>query len=248
VVTAALVGAAMGSASLARADGAPAARDGQAAARALFEEGVRHADHARWSEAADRFARAYALKPTPEIAYNLSAVLIEQRRLTTAGELLRRVIDDEQAPGEVRAAARARLAQVEPRFASLTIRLRAGAWHAAPPTLDGHPIEAAHVGAPIAVDPGVHRVELQRPGALTTCRFVSVPEGGSAVVELGDPAPVAPAAVAVTAPAAGASPARRRWRWVIAGVLVAGVAAGMAAALAHPSAPSGNVDTWRVRQ
>src|SRR6476659_4656068 len=44
----------------------------QATARTLFQEGLEYSDAGRWQEAVDRFGRAYRMKPTAEIAYNLA--------------------------------------------------------------------------------------------------------------------------------------------------------------------------------
>ena len=48
-----------------------------ALARTLFEEGVALADRGDYVGAADRFSRAYSLKPTSGIAFNWASVLIE---------------------------------------------------------------------------------------------------------------------------------------------------------------------------
>src|SRR5690349_21617960 len=59
-----------------------------ALARALFEEGVALADKGDWSAAADRFGRAYELKPTAGIAFNWSSALTKTGKLVQASELL----------------------------------------------------------------------------------------------------------------------------------------------------------------
>src|SRR5581483_4523157 len=82
----------------ARADsGTPAQRQ---AARRLFSEGLADVDARRWGEAADHFAGAYALSPTPEIAYNLASALMRTGELAQASRLLTRVSDDAEARPE----------------------------------------------------------------------------------------------------------------------------------------------------
>ena len=57
-----------------------------ALARTLFEEGVALADRGDYVGAADRFSRAYSLKPTSGIAFNWASVSIETGKLVQAGE------------------------------------------------------------------------------------------------------------------------------------------------------------------
>jgi hypothetical protein len=112
-VALAVITVADGGGSLSRAaePGTPAQRQ---AARRLFSEGLADVDAQRWTEATDHFAGAYALSPTPEIAYNLASALMRIGELAQASRLLTRVSDDAAARPEVREAARARLAELTP--------------------------------------------------------------------------------------------------------------------------------------
>ena len=63
-----------------------------AAARALFQEGLAFAQEEKFEEAADRFRRAHALRPTPTISYNLAAALSRTGNVVESSELLRHVL------------------------------------------------------------------------------------------------------------------------------------------------------------
>jgi hypothetical protein len=225
---------------------APDEAERQAAARQMFAQGLAAAERAAWPEAADRFARAYALRPTPEIAYDLSTAMAEMGRLVAASELLRRIAGDGGAPSAVRRAAETRLAELLPRLGALRVRVGA-ITPGMLPTLDGQPLEPARLDVAIPVDPGVHRLELTRAGR-AAARLVSVGEGASIDVDLRDGA-AAPAAMlaATPPPAEPAPPSHRRWVWVAVGAVVAGaVAAGAAALASRGGGPQGNVATWKV--
>jgi len=86
-------------------------------ARALFAEGLDHADAGRWAEAADRFESARAIRDTPEITYNLTTALLELGQLARARRLLEPLASTAQGSPEVRAAAAARLAVIDQKVA-----------------------------------------------------------------------------------------------------------------------------------
>jgi hypothetical protein len=192
----------------------------RAAARTLFGEGLAHADAGRWSEAAERFERAYAVRPSHEIGYNLSTALIHLGRLVGASELLRRAADDTAAPPAVRNAARARLAQVTPRLARLTVQLRGAPEGYA--YLDGRPLARAMLGVALPVDPGRHLVQARDPNGASLSRPIALEEGGESSVTL-DVSGVLPGGEARPRGLAGLS--RRPWFWAaIAGVAGAALA------------------------
>lgn len=192
----------------------------QAAARALFEEGLAHIEAERFDEAADRFERAYLLRPSAEIAYNLSSALIRKGRLVRASELLRVVAADDRAAEQVGSAARARLDEILPRLGRLTVHL-VGAPSDAVVRLDGAVVDPAMLGVAIPVDPGRHTIAATWGTAPPLEKVVVVEEGGR--VE---------ASVPVAVPDARRETARagrsRVWLWTA----LAAVAAGTAAAIA----------------
>src|SRR5436853_2215378 len=95
----------------------PSDAERTALARTLFDEGVGFVDHDRWSEAVDRFRRAYALRASPVIAFNLASALAEQGHPVESTELLRVVLHDPSTERRVRTAATDLLAAVSPRVA-----------------------------------------------------------------------------------------------------------------------------------
>lgn len=158
-----------------------------AAARELFGAGVVCADASDWVCAIDRFERAYALRSSPVIAWNLGHALVERGRLVEAAEMLRRVARDDDASAEVRAAAREALDAILPQLGTLTL-------HLVGPTQDVQvfvgalelPPALLEMEAPI--DPGTHVITARRgdeviaevrvevtPGAFLT-RSLELPE------------------------------------------------------------------------
>src|SRR5688500_8708747 len=113
-----------------------------AAARALFTQGVELADRQQWNEAADRFRRAYAMRPSPVIACNLAQTLVHIHQLVEATEHLRYVVRATDANRSVRAGARRMLETLQPRLATLTIRI-AGHVEGAEIRLDGEVVSQA---------------------------------------------------------------------------------------------------------
>jgi hypothetical protein len=228
----------------AQEDGPAAER--KAAALRLFSDGLADVDAQRWAPAADRFGRAYALRPTPEIAYNLASADAHLGRLTEASRLLGRVADDPQARTGVREAARARLAELGPRLPRLSV--------AAPPAqaehlwLDGAPL-GSPAGSAIPLDPGSHLVELRLPDGETLSRTVVLAEGERHALTFA--APPIPAAV-VSPPPVRPPPApsilRRGWFWgVVGGVAAASLATALLVSRTGPAEVRGNVDTWDLR-
>ena len=159
-----------------------------AAARALFEEGVAYSDANRWEEAADRFRRSLALRPSPVVAYNLASALVHLGELVEASELLQGVARDEAAPEPARAAAASLLEEVQPRLGRLTIHLD-GYPMEIEVRVDGRVIREEAVGVPVPADPGTAEVRVMRGREAVAEGTVEVPEGGEAELRLEVPPP-----------------------------------------------------------
>lgn len=241
------------------------AAERQAAARGLFQQGLNNLRAERWSEAADRFERALALKPTPEIAYNLSSALLHLGKLVRASEVLRQAAEDADAPAPVRQAAAARLEQVLPRIGYLTVRLD-GPSDGVTVSLDGRPLEAAMLAVPVPVDPTRHSVVAVRGAEPIYEQTLDVGEGERAPLTIVVPtAPPprtdAPRVAAVPDPTSvrdvaapspeTAEPARRYpavfgkvWFWTVVGAVAAGtVTAIVLASRSGAQVTPGTVDT-----
>jgi len=209
-----------------------------ALARALFDEGLGLADRDQLDEAADRFRRAYDLRPAPAIAFNLASALARSGHVVEASELLRRVGRDAASPPDLRATARALLEQTAPRVARLEVRLT-GHVEGARVTLDGGELSAAALGIAAPTDPGHHVIAVHRGDEVAASREIELAEGQSSAVELTVPPPPssehearrAPAAALRVAPRArasrdddaeGSSVLESWWFWTAAGLVVAG--------------------------
>jgi hypothetical protein len=239
----------------------------RAAARALFAEGLAFADAQRWAEAADRFERAGSLRPSAEISYNLSTALVRLRKLVRASELLREIMDDPQASGQVKTAARARLTELVPRLAYLTIRVpnRSRTADDREPlvvVVDGQPFDEARLGVALPMDPASHTVHLRLGATVLDRREVLLDEGERRTISFvpGASVPVAgrvwqaDQAERVLAPepeaaAKSAGPRTGTWVWVLVGAAVAVGLTATTVAVAlqdSPMQPRGNVDTWTI--
>jgi hypothetical protein len=219
--------------------------DRTAAARALFQEGLVHADAGRWPDAANRFERAQALRASPEIAYNLSTALTQLGRLVRASELLREIGTDPHAAASVKQAAARRLAALLPRLAHLTVQ--------APPAgeqvlLDGRRLDPVGLGVALPIDPGPHTVELRQGTATVLTRGITLAEGQRRSVSLDRLAPtLSSPSFADRSQAVGARKPlfRRTWPWMVLGGLALGTTVALVA-IRDPAAPRGNVDTWTL--
>lgn len=182
------------------AEAPDAARD--ASARLLFEEGVACVERGEWPQAEDRFRRAYALRPSPVIAYNLAATLAERRKLVESSELLRRLQLEPLLEPSLRHSAEELKAEVDARIARIRVRAP-GSQPADVVRVDAIVLHPAQLGVAIPIDPGWHRVSLSREGAAVDARSVEISEGTTYDVTL-TVAPFAPSPA--QAARAGGSP------------------------------------------
>jgi len=217
----------------------PVGDDQHNAARALFQEGLTHADAGRWRDAADRFERANALRPSPEITYNLSTSLLHQGRLVRAAELLRHLSDDPAATPAVRGAAQARLSQVVPRIAHVTVTVSA-----LPPDatllLNGRPLEHPFLGVAVPVDPAPHAFQVRRSSGASATRRLVLADGERLRLDA-DPL------LAQTAPPVSpAPPTRRWWLWGVAGAAAAAAVVVGATVMSSSGGTMGDIGTFRV--
>lgn len=178
-----------------------------ALARSLFEQAVAHGEAGRWTEAADLYRRVLALRPTAHVKFNLAIALTHLGDIVEPAELSRQVIRDPGAPESARNDAQDLLASLEPRIATLTVRIE-GDPEGATIRLDGAPLEAVSIGVGIPVDPGTHEVQALRGEEVVASASAEVAEGASGEVTLEvppPPPPSEPAPVAVPTPAQTAS-------------------------------------------
>ncbi|MFT3925237.1 MAG: hypothetical protein QM778_22055 [Myxococcales bacterium] len=227
-----------------------------AMARALFEEGVKLADQAKWPEAVDRFRRAQSLKPTPAIAFNLACALAENGQLVEASEMLEALAREPSAPADLKHESEAKLAEIGPKRAYLTLNVE-GAPSEAKVEVDGHEWPRAGWGVASPVDPGNHAV-VGKTGDVEATReefavlaserkelTLSWPSAAP-LVETSAPAPVVPAPTK-----SERKPLYKNWiLWTcvgaaIAGGVVAGVVVGSKGDKTTEPPVQGNAGTIR---
>jgi hypothetical protein len=246
----------------AAAEPAPAGEDDASragSARKLFREGVELADSGRWSEAAEHFQSALALRDSPVIAYNLASALLQLGQLVDASRLLERVSGDPLAEPELRASATASLAHVEPRLGRLQLQVE-GAQPGDRVVIDDQVVPETQLGTAFPIDPGTHTVSVQRGEQVLQSEPLVVFEGVARELTLRlvpttptpapgpAPAPRDAAKSMVTADAASApsrsvrkpQPAEAEsdtpwWLWAGAGALAVGAITVVAVVVANGS-------------
>lgn len=207
-----------------------------ALARSLFEQGVALADQGQWLEAADRFRRAYTLKPTPGIAFNLASALGEAGKFVEASELLEQLSRDPNLSPELKEEALAKLEVLSARRAHLTVQVEAEGAADVTVEIDGQPWPRAVWGVAVPVDPGTHTVLGRAAEGRVSEGQISLAEGehGTHVVALAALEPPAPVeAEAEATPSVPKSSERKPSttplykRWVLWAGVGAVVAAGV---------------------
>ncbi len=197
LLTCSLLGVALPLAAQAPAASASeATRD--ATARSFFEEGVAFAEHSDWEKAEDRFRRAYALRSSPIIGYNLATALQERRKLIEASELLRKLSQEPGLDPELARSVTTLAGEITPRIGRLTVQVE-GQQVGDVVALDGATLLDVQIGVGLPVDPGTHHVVLARAGKELDARDVELGDGATSDVTLQAASPVLPAQVAASA-------------------------------------------------
>jgi hypothetical protein len=223
-----------------------------ALARSLFDAGVMASDAGDWRAAVERFSRAYALRPTSGIAFNLASAEIEVGKIVHASEHLRAVVQDSTAATELRTRARLRLEEIAPRIAFVTVQVEGAVEDGFELRIDGIalPIQAWGIATPI--DPGPHVIDLAREGHVHDTAMIDVQDSQRTSLTLKaqpPPPPVEPPPSVVVAPPdsqqvlaaprpmqSALAPAQkeaapRKKRWLVWTSVAVAVAAGTAAAI-----------------
>jgi hypothetical protein len=204
-----------------------------ALARSLFEEGLTLADKADWPGAADRFGRAYAIKPTSGIAFNYASVLIELGRFVEASELLRMVARDPTASEELRRQSEEKLQQVQPRIAYLAVHVEGEPRDQARVDVDDAEWPRVAWGVASPVDPGPHKVGVVVDGVEHSQESIQLAEGerrevtlqlGQVLPKVEDPTPATkPPPALPKEDRDGQKPLYKSWiLWTGVGLAVAG--------------------------
>ncbi|RLB48609.1 MAG: hypothetical protein DRJ42_22870 [Deltaproteobacteria bacterium] len=197
-------------------------------ARALFEEGLGLAAEERFEEAAERFRRAYQLRPASPIAFNLGNALVEGGHLVEGTEMLRQVARDPNGSSDLRERAQWIIDNAESRIGSIVVQVTG---HLDDVVVDvaGASLAPASYGVPISADPGPTEVNARRGAETVASATADVPEGGQVEVSLDVPAPLDDVALLpIEAPADEGASADggvlgKWWFWTAVGAVVVGV-------------------------
>ncbi len=198
------VASAMSAPAVAHADGAPSAADLKAA-RDLFADAVKDEDAGRWTEAQDKLHRVARVKLTAGVRYHLALCDEHLGHLVAALDAFTAAAAQARTDGahDVLKLVGKHVDDLGPRVPRLTVRvLPAGV--TATVKLDGSALSASSLAGPIAVDPGVHRLEASAEPRVPAAATVTLQERDitSLDLKLGEPAPAPPPVPTTTAPAA----------------------------------------------
>jgi hypothetical protein len=248
----------VGTVGVARADPEP-----RAAAREHYERGLTLAENRAYDAALAEFDLAYAKSPHFAVLYNIGLCQVALGRPLPALEALSRYLREggAEVPSERRAQVEAQIAELESRFAELSVTAdRPGTLIA----VDGREVGRTPLERPLRLPAGAHEISAATDGALVASRRIDLGEKEQRTVDFA----VASAAMPnVASPAFPASPehlpppllgldypsereepaASAPWRtagYVLAG---AGIAAGVGG-IVHYAWNRGRHDDWQAEQ
>lgn len=156
-------------------------REDRADARQAFTRGIEFADAGEWRDAVAAFERAYDLVDAPEILFNLAGAQVQVERFLQASVSYRKLINDDDAPEQLRDAAKTALEELERRVPKVRVVVE-GLLLSDEVRLDDEPADVG--GAPMAVDPGRHDVSVRRGGETLAAEEFRVEAGEEKTVRL----------------------------------------------------------------
>lgn len=239
-------------------------------ARALFSEGLVFVESSDWVHAEQRFRSVLALRASLVVSYNLASALVHLDRLIEGSELLRSMLRDPSLDAPTGAAAQRLLSEVEPRIASLTLRLTGDA-SGVSVRVDSRAVDLNGQVLMTSVDPGEHTLVVQRGDSIIRTQALTFGGASPLKVEVTidlasnlGPARVANAAKrnsihgaatnapqsSGSAPSESGSSAPKWWLWAGAGGLVVAavvVVVVVASSGGHADPVSGDTDPPVVR-
>ncbi|MBV9946000.1 MAG: hypothetical protein JOZ69_04040 [Myxococcales bacterium] len=197
------------------------AADRLAAARALFAEALRDEQGKRFGDALSKFERVREVRDTASVEYRVGAChegLGERVRAYVAYRRAVEVGRGDPRSGEVVAAARDRLDALARQLALLTVVMPEGAPAGAEVRIDGAPVTADALTAPIPLAAGSHVVAASAPDRPPVRSEITLSEGAtvSLTIDLDAKAGAAPVPPETPAPDADAplDAGRRTAGWI----------------------------------
>jgi hypothetical protein len=210
------------------------AADPEDQARAHFDRGIELYEQGRFDQAAVAFERAYELKPSFRILFNIGQVENELGHFAAALDAYTRYLAEggEQIPDERMHKVEVDIERLKTLVGTIVVR---GAPDGAIVLIDNEERGQVPLSDPIPVDLGRHEVSLERGSERLLTRVVKVAGGEEVVLTVaGDeaggggtvPGDAEPEPVAEEGP-------RRVWTWVAFGIgAAAGIGAGVTGGLA----------------
>ncbi|HEX6277535.1 MAG TPA: tetratricopeptide repeat protein [Polyangiaceae bacterium] len=190
----------------------------RAAARSLATEGAAAFNEGRYQEAVDLFGKAESLVHAPPHLLFLARSHAKLNQLVKAREAYMKIVKETLPPNASPAfrnaqdSANEELRTIEPRIASLTVKVEGGKDAKDLAILvDGTPINMVLVGVSQPIDPGEHKIEAGATGLRAPTQTVTLSDGErKSIVLTLEPAPGAAPLVAVAQPAATPAPAQNQ--------------------------------------
>jgi hypothetical protein len=162
----------------------------RAGARAAADAGLKAYEAKKWSDCVDYFSRAESLVHAPPHLLYLARCSVQTGRLVRAREaylkITKEVIaaDKPKAFHDAKKDAEKELAALEPRLATLNVKVNGANGKSVTVTMDGQAIPPALVGIPRPVDPGEHKFQATADGMASKVETITVKEGQSDSVTL----------------------------------------------------------------
>lgn len=198
-----------------------------AAADSLFQAGRTAATAGNWTEACARFTESQRLDPAPGTAFNLADCHDHLGHIAQAWQFYRVVVDQLPADDERVTVSKEKIASLDARVPRLTLKAPATAPRGLSVRRDDVDIGSASIGVPLAVDPGVHVIEVSAPGREVKRTTITLSEGEAReeTIELG---PMLPRKSSAPSPAPVGQPpqGQRTAGLVIGGFGVASILTG----------------------
>lgn len=131
-----------------------------AAARELFEEGLKLEDKNQWSDALERFRKVAAVKTTPQVRFHIALCLENMGKLVDALVEFQRATSDDAGATNVSVNGPKHIADLKERIPRVIIKVPAGV-EGVSVTIDGAAVTPSLVGTAIPLDPGAHKLSVQ---------------------------------------------------------------------------------------
>lgn len=180
----------------------------RAAARKLGTDAIALYEHGDYAGALAKFTLANKLVPAPTLAIRVARCLVRLGRLVEASETYLEVTRtelDSKALAVHRKAVAEALAEREkilPMIPSLVVAVQGPRGESLAVSIDGNSVPTALVGERRPIDPGTHRIEVQRGADAPIVRQVTLDTGEAARVDIAlPPLPATAPVLPVSAPA-----------------------------------------------